>query len=55
MKYKNIKTGVVINTTSEISGENWQALKPATSPEKKKVVPVQPKRKGRSGGELRND
>lgn len=28
MKYKNIKTGAVIETTTEVHGENWQALMP---------------------------
>lgn len=48
MKYKNIRTGAVIDTTSEISGEDWQALMPVMAPEKTekpKVAPVQPKRK----------
>lgn len=47
MKYKNIKTGAVIDAASEISGEDWQALPPAEIPENRKVAPVQPKRKTR--------
>ena len=47
MKYKNIKTGAVIDATSEISGEDWQAVEPAEIPENRKDAPVQPKRKTR--------
>ena len=28
MKYKNIKTGAVIETTTEVHGKDWQALMP---------------------------
>lgn len=47
MKYKNIKTGAVIDAASEVSGEDWQAVEPAKIPENRKVAPVQPKRKTR--------
>lgn len=50
MKYKNIKTGAVIDAASEISGEDWQALTPVRAPEKnEKVAPVQ-RRKGKANG-----
>ncbi len=45
MVYKNAKTGAVIETTSEVHGDNWQALLPASSVKPKKetkVAPVQP-------------
>lgn len=35
MKYRNIKTGAVIDVNSVISGGNWQAVEPAKQPEKK--------------------
>lgn len=36
MKYKNIKTGAVIETSCKIKGVNWQELKTAGSlPDKK--------------------
>ena len=36
MIYRDTKTGVLIETTAEISGGNWQEVKPATpeTPEK---------------------
>lgn len=49
MKYRNVKTGAVIDATSELSGEDWQALMPAKAPEKPKVAPVQ-RRKGKANG-----
>ena len=50
MKYKNIKTGAVIDAASEISGEDWQALTPVIAPEKnEKVAPVQ-RRKEKANG-----
>lgn len=44
MMYKNTKTGAEIKTTSEVHGDNWQAIMPAASVELKKepkVAPVQ--------------
>lgn len=44
MKYRNTKTGVVIDVKSKIIGGNWQALEPAettvksTSTGRKKAV-----------------
>lgn len=46
MKYKNRKTGAVINTSGKISGGDWEQIPvaPAQSesaePEKKEAVPV---------------
>ncbi len=34
MKFKNIKTGAIIDVNSVISGGNWQALEPAKEPKK---------------------
>lgn len=43
MEYRNKKTGVVINTNSEITGGNWEkVVAPAPAVEKKTA----PKRKG---------
>lgn len=44
MKYRNTKTGAVIDIESEISGGNWQALVPA-EPAEEKVAPAQQKRR----------
>lgn len=62
MKYKNIKTGAVIETTTEVHGENWQALMPASPPvpeieaapeaeevPEAEVAPVQQKKKAGKG------
>ena len=32
MKYRNTKTGAIIDVESKISGGNWQVLEPATPP-----------------------
>ena len=40
MKYRNIKTGAVIETSSQISGENWVE---ETDPEDKKQETVKKK------------
>lgn len=62
MKYKNIKTGAVIETTTEVYGADWQALTPASPPVPKieevpeveeapeaEVAPVQQKKRARKG------
>lgn len=36
MKYRNTKTGRLIDVKSVISGGNWQAIEPANSIEKKR-------------------
>lgn len=53
MKYKNIKTGVEIETTSEVRGGDWQAVMPATSVKSGsdkdlKVAPAQPRKRGKA-------
>ncbi len=48
MKYKNIKTGAVIDVTSELSGEDWRAVEPAGTPENQKVAPAQPRKRGKA-------
>lgn len=35
MKYRNTKTGAVIDVNSVISGGNWQTIESAKKPEKK--------------------
>lgn len=54
MKYRNVKTGAVIDVKSEISGGNWEridgkapAKEPSVSPtpEKEEVKPVKKTRK----------
>lgn len=54
MKYRNVKTGAVIDVKSEISGGNWEridgkapAQEPSVSPapEKEEVKPVKKTRK----------
>ena len=32
MKYRNTKTGAIIDVESKISGGDWQVLEPATPP-----------------------
>ena len=54
MKYKNIKTGAVIDTASEVHGEDWQAVMPAGAPEKRTTKPTQSKRKGSANDRLCN-
>lgn len=43
MKYLNLKNGNVIEVSSAIRGQNWQAIEPASSVQKGKVAPVQRK------------
>lgn len=45
MRYKNTKTGVVIDVKSQIIGGNWQVEEPANSSVNDEVAPVQPKRR----------
>lgn len=45
MKYRNTKTGAVIDIKSKITGGNWQVLEPAGSAVKEEVAPVQTQRK----------
>lgn len=33
MKYRNTKTGAVIDVNSKISGENWEEIKPNKKPD----------------------
>lgn len=54
MKYRNTVTGAEIVTDCRIVAGPWETVAPPVV-ESKKVAPVQPRRKGRSGGELRND
>ena len=44
MKYVNLKNGNVIDVSSSISGDDWQAVEPANSDKKSKVAPVQHKK-----------
>lgn len=45
MKYRNNKTGAVIDVKSKIVGGNWQAMEFANSADKEKAAPVQEKRR----------
>lgn len=51
MKYQNTKTGTVIDIKSCITGGNWQALEPATSPEKKTVSAQTQRKTGKKKNE----
>ena len=37
MKYKNTKTGAVIDSPFVIKGDNWEEIKPKPKPKKKAV------------------
>ena len=37
MRYKNIKTGAVIDSPFVIKGDNWEEIKPKPKPKKKTV------------------
>lgn len=46
MKYRNKKTGAVIDTSTCVHGNDWEDITPSSVPvSKSKVAPVQPKRK----------
>jgi len=45
MRYRNTKTGVIVDVKSQIIGGNWQVIGPANSSVNDKVAPVQPKRR----------
>ena len=54
MKYRNTQTGVVIEVTSAVSGDNWEPVEPAkapapTKPAKKKAVKKDGKRSTGNG------
>lgn len=44
MKYRNRKTGAIIDVKSKISGGNWQAIEPVSSSDNKKKTPVRKKK-----------
>lgn len=44
MKYRNSKTGAIINVKSKISGGNWQAIEPVSSSDIKKKAPPRKKK-----------
>lgn len=52
MRYKNIKTGSVIETSTNVHGGDWREI-PATTPDIQ-VAPVQQKKKGDKNEKLRN-
>lgn len=45
MKYRNTKTGAVIDMKSKIVGGNWQAEESVSFAVKQKSAPVQPERR----------
>ena len=43
MKYRNVKTGNVIDVSGHICGKDWQAVTPAEKSANKEIVPAQKK------------
>lgn len=44
MKFRNVKTGNVIDVSGSISGKDWQAVAPAKKPETEKAAPATKKK-----------
>jgi hypothetical protein len=45
MRYRNVKTGAVIEIASELKGEDWEAIKPAPVKDAPKPAPKKGKTK----------
>ena len=43
MKYRNVKTGNVIDVSGHICGKDWQAVTPAEKSANKEIAPAQKK------------
>ena len=43
MKYRNTKTGAVVETACNVTGKNWEPIKPAKPAPKKEPVTEAPK------------
>lgn len=43
MKYRNVKTGNVIDVSGHICGKDWQAVTPAEKSVNKEIAPAQKK------------
>lgn len=57
MKYKNTKTGAIIETSTNVSGENWKHFDDEESEEKKTPAKKQKddKKKGNSEDDTQED
>lgn len=57
MKYKNTKTGAIIETSTKVSGENWKPFDDEESEEKKTPAKKQKddKKKGNSEDDTQED
>ena len=57
MKYKNTKTGAIIETSTKVSGENWEPFDNDESGEKKTPAKKQKddKKKGNSEDDTQED
>lgn len=53
MKYKNTKTGAIIETSTEVSGENWESFDDEESEEKK--TPAKKQKANKAEGDSKDD
>ena len=53
MKYKNTKTGAIIETSTEVSGENWGPFDDEESEEKK--TPATKQKANKAEGDSKDD
>ena len=52
MKYKNTKTGAIIETSTRVSGENW---KPEIDEEPEKKTPAKKQKANKAEGDSKDD
>ena len=53
MKYKNTKTGVIIETSTKVSGDNWEPFTDKESEEKK--TPAKKQKANKAEGDSKDD